>query len=95
MLTHLVSVGVTQQTPIPDLLGYANLNYGRGNQVGSGSPALSYDSWGGTGGLMYRLTPKTFLGLTYSYSIYDRSFGGQNFTLDRQFVQISLAQAFY
>lgn len=100
LLTHVASVSLTQQTAIPELLGVASLNYGRGNQFGSASTstvssALSYVSWGGTGGFMYRFTPKTFLGLTYSYSNNDQSFGGQSFRIDRQVVQVSLTQAFY
>ena len=100
LLTHLASVSLTQQTAIPELLGIASLNYGRGDEFGSASTttastALSYVAWGGTGGLMYRFTPKTFLGLTYSYSNNDQSFGGQSFRIDRQVVQMSLSQAFY
>ena len=99
LLTHVASVSLTQQTAIPDLLGIASVNYGRGDELGSASAStassLSYVAWGGTGGLMYRFTPKTFLGLTYSYSNNDQSFGGQSFRIDRQVVQMSLSQAFY
>lgn len=99
LLTHVASVSLTQQTAIPDLLGIASANYGRGDEFGSASTStassLSYVAWGGTGGLMYRFTPKTFLGLTYSYSNNDQSFGGQSFRIDRQVVQMSLSQAFY
>ncbi len=99
LLTHVASVSLTQQTAIPELLGIASVNYGRGDEFGSASTStassLSYVAWGGTGGLMYRFTPKTFLGLTYSYSNNDQSFGGQSFRIDRQVVQMSLSQAFY
>lgn len=99
LLTHVASVSLTQQTAIPELLGIASLNYGRGDEFGSSSQAgassLSYSAWGGTGGLTYRLTPKTFLGLTYSYTTNDQSFGGQTLRIDRQVVQMSLSQAFY
>jgi hypothetical protein len=100
LLTHLASISLTQQTAIPELLGVASLNYGRGAQIGSASTStvsssISYDSWGGTGGLIYRFTPETFLGLTYSYQNNDQSFGGKSFRIDRQVVQMSLTQAFY
>ena len=99
LLTHVATVGLTQQTVIPELLGIASVNYGRGDKFGSASTStassLSYVAWGGTGGLMYRFTPKTFLGLTYTYSNNDQSFGAQRFQINRQVVQMSLSQAFY
>jgi hypothetical protein len=97
VLSNVVSVTLTQQTAIPELLGIASLNYGRGDATGSSatSSSLSYTAWGGTGGLVYRFTPKTFLGLTYSYQNSDQSFGAQSFVINRQVVQFSLTQAFY
>ena len=93
--THVVSFNLVQQTTIPDLLGVVGLNFGHGDRIGSGSTGFSYVSWGGTGGLTYRLTPQTFLGLTYSYLNNNQSFGGQSFLIERQIVQLSLTQAFY
>ena len=96
LLTQTVSLTLTQQTAIPELLAVANLNYGRGDQYGSTSTAsISYVSYNGTGGLVYRFSPKTFLGLNYSYSNFDNKFGANTFAFDRQVVQLSLTQAFY
>jgi len=72
----------------------AGVNVGWGDQIGAGSTGFSYTAWGGTGGLNYRVTPQTFLGLTYSYSHNDQSFAGQDFLIERHMVQVSLAQAF-
>ena len=94
--THVVSFTVTQETAIPKLLAVANLNYGRGDQSGSSSGAsISYVSVMGTGGVVYRFSPETFLGLNYSYSNFDNNFGGNTFSFDRHVVQLSLTQAFY
>jgi len=96
LLSNVASVSLTQQTAIPELLGIGSLSYGRGDQIGgTGSTAISYDSWGANGGFIYRVTPKTFLGLTYFYQNNDQSFGGQSFTINRQVVQFSLNQALY
>jgi hypothetical protein len=94
--TNVVSFTVTQETSIPKLLAVANLNYGRGDQFGSSSGAsLSYVSVMGTGGVVYKFSPETFLGLNYSYSNVENNFGGNTFGFDRHVVQLSLTQAFY
>ena len=94
--THVVSVTLTQQTAIPELLAVANVNYGRGDQFGSSSGAgLSYATVMGTGGVVYKFSPETFLGLHYSYANVDNQFNGNTFAFDRQVVQLSLTQAFY
>jgi hypothetical protein len=94
--THVVSFTLTQQTAIPELLAVANLNYGRGDQYGSSSgSALSFASVGGTGGLVYKFSPETFLGVNYSYMNINNSFGSSTFAFDRHVVQLSLTQAFY
>ncbi len=93
--TQVVSLNLTQQTGLPELLGIVGLNFGHGEQIGAGAADLSYTSWGGTGGLAYRLTPQTFLGLTYSYANNNQSRGGQGFLIERQVVQLTLTQAFY
>lgn len=100
LLTHVVAFTITQQTAIPELLAVASMNYGRGDEYGSPpastvSSSISYLSWGGTAGLTYRLTPKTFLGVTWSYSNYNTTFGSQSVKFDRETVQVSLTQAFY
>lgn len=94
--THVVGVTLTQQTAIPELLAVANVNYGRGDQFGSSSGAgLSYASVMGTGGVVYKFSPETFLGLHYSYTNVNNEFNGNTFAFDRQVVQLSLSQAFY
>ncbi len=94
--THVVSVTLTQQTGIPELLAIANVNYGRGEQIGaSGGAGISYASVMGTGGLVYKFSPEMFLGLHYSYSNVDNQFNGNTFALDRHVAQLSLTQAFY
>lgn len=94
--TQVVSVTLTQQTPIPELLAVANLNYGRGDQYGDSSgAAVSYVSVMGTGGVVYKFSPETFLGVHYSYSNFDNKFGDNTFALDRHVVQMSLTRAFY
>lgn len=92
--TQVVSLNLVQQTQLPELFGVAGVNVGWGDQIGAGSTGFSYTAWGGTGGLNYRVTPQTFLGLTYSYSHNDQSFAGQDFLIERHMVQVSLAQAF-
>ena len=94
--THVVSVTLTQQTAIPELLVVANVNYGHGDQIGgSTGTSLSYATVMGTGGVVYKFSPETFLGLHYSYSNVDNQFNGTTFAFDRQVVQLSLTQAFY
>ena len=93
--THVVSVTLTQQTAIPELLAVANLNYGRGDQFGSSPAGLSYTSFAGTGGVVYKFSPETFLGLNYTYANFDNEFNGTTFAFDRQVVQLSLTRAFY
>jgi hypothetical protein len=96
MRTHVVSFAVTQETPLPDLLAVANVNYGRGDQYGGSSGAdVSYVSVMGSGGLVYKLTPHTFLGVNYSYMNIDNNFGGNTVAFDRHVAQLSLTQAFY
>jgi hypothetical protein len=92
----VVSVTLTQQTAIPELLVVTSLNYGRGNQFGSSSGTnLSYASVSGIGGAVYKFSPETFLGVHYSYSNFDNQFNGNTFAFDRHVVQLSLTQAFY
>jgi hypothetical protein len=94
--THMVSFTLTQETAIPKLLAVANLNYGRGDQFGASSGAsLSYVSVMGTGGVVYKFSPETFIGLNYSYSNFENNFGGNTFGFDRHVVQMSLTRAFY
>jgi len=98
LLSHTATFTLTQQTAIPELLGLVSLNYGRANEYGgSSSPAsaISYTSFGGTGGVTYKFSSKTFMGLTYSYSKFDTAFGVNRFGFDRQVVQMTLTQAFY
>jgi hypothetical protein len=98
LLTQTASFTVTQVTAIPELLVIFNLNHSRGNHYGpisgSGSP-ISYISYGATGGLVYKVTSQTFLGLNYSYSTFDNKFGGQSFSFDRNVVQVTVSHAFY
>jgi opacity protein-like surface antigen len=96
LLTQTMSLTVTRVTAIPELLVTFNLNHSRGNPYGPVSgPDISYISYGGTGGLVYRVTSKTFLGLSYSYSTFDNQFAGQGFSFDRNVVQLSVSHAFY
>jgi len=96
LLTNIVTFSVTQVTPIPQLVGVASVNYGRGNEIGSASAnAVSYTSYMASGGVLYKFTPQTFLNLTYLYANYDNQFGATNNSLDRHVVSMSLAQAFY
>jgi hypothetical protein len=93
--TQVVSLNLTQQTGIPELLGVVGLNFGHGEQIGSSAAEVTYTAWGGTGGLAYRITPQAFLGLTYSYSNNNQAFGNNGFLIERQVVQFSFTQAFY
>jgi hypothetical protein len=49
----------------------------------------------GTGGVVYKFSPETFLGLHYSYANVDNQFNGNTFAFDRHVAQLSLTQAFY
>ena len=96
LLTNIVTFSVTQVTPIPQLVGVASVNYGRGDEIGSKSVnAVSYTAYAASGGVLYKFTPQTFLNLTYLYANYDNQFGATNNSFDRHVVSISLAQAFY
>lgn len=96
LLSQVVTFTVTQVTPISGLIGILGVNYGRGDQfAGNSSNPVSYLSYGGIAGMTYMFTPKTFLGLTYSYANYDNKFGGASFAFDRSVVQFTLSQAFY
>jgi len=96
LLTNIVTFSVTQVTPIPQLVGVASVNYGRGDEIGSNSVnAVSYTSYAATGGVLYKFTPQTLLNLTYLYANYDNQFGATNNSFDRHVVSIILAQAFY
>ena len=96
LLNHLVLLEVSQSTPIPDLSGLLRANYSVANEYGSNSGGgLSWTTVGGTAGLLYRATQKTFLTLTYEYQNVDNVFGGAHFAYDRHVIQLSLAQAFY
>ena len=72
--------------------GMVALLAGFGSSSGAG---LSYATVMGTGGVVYKFSPETFLGLHYSYANVDNQFNGNTFAFDRQVVQLSLTQAFY
>ncbi|MEP6890384.1 MAG: hypothetical protein ABI955_06780 [Nitrospirota bacterium] len=96
LLTHTVSLALTQVTPITDLVGVVGVNYGRGDELGSSSSApISYISYGASAGLTYKLTSQTFLGLDVNYRNFDNKFGGNSTAFDRSLVQLTLTQAFY
>ena len=96
LLTHTVSLALTQVTPITDLVGVVGVNYARGDQFGSSSSApISYASYGATAGLTYQFTRQTFLGLNYTYRNFENKFGGDSLAFDRSLVQLTLTQAFY
>lgn len=96
MLNHSVVFNMTQQTPIRDLVGLLRAGYSFANQYGSNSEgALSWTTVGGTAGLLYRVTQKLFLTLTYSYQHVDNVFGVAQFAYDRHVVQLSLTQGVY
>ncbi|MDI3461594.1 MAG: hypothetical protein OJF50_000415 [Nitrospira sp.] len=97
MLNHTVSFNMTQKTPIRDLTGLLGANYSVANEYGSnsGGGAFSWTTVGGTAGLLYPVTQKMFLTLTYNYQNVDRVFSGEHFAYDKHVVQLSLAQAFY
>ncbi|MBX3300734.1 MAG: hypothetical protein KF693_00810 [Nitrospira sp.] len=96
LLNHTVSINITQNTPIRDLVGLLGANYSVANEYGANSgTAFSWTTVGGTAGLRYRATQKLFLTLTYSYQNVDNAFGETRFAYDRHVAQLSLAQAFY
>ncbi len=96
LLTHTVSLALTQVTPITDLVGVVGVNYGRGDEFGSSSSApISYASYGASAGLTYKFTRQTFLGLNVAYRNFDNKFGGDSVAFDRSLVQLTLTQAFY
>jgi hypothetical protein len=96
LLTHTISIALTQVTPITDLVGVLSANYARGAELGSSSTAsISYISYGATAGLTYKLTSQTFLGLNVNYRNFDNKFGGNSTAFDRSVVQLTLTQAFY
>ena len=96
LLTHTVSLALTQVTPITDLVGVVGVNYARGDELGSSSSApISYTSYGATAGLTYKFTRQTFLGLNYTYRNFDNKFGENSTAFDRSVVQLALTQAFY
>ncbi len=96
LLTHTVSLALTQVTPVTDLVGVLGVNYARGDEVGSSSSEpISYTSYGTTAGLTYKLTSQTFLGFNFNYRNFDNKFGGNSVVFDRSLVQLTLTQAFY
>jgi hypothetical protein len=96
LLTHTISIALTQVTPITDLVGVLSANYGRGAEFGSNTSApISYTSYGATAGLTYKFTSQTFLGLNVGYRNFDNKFGGTSTAFDRSIVQLTLTQAFY
>ncbi|MEO7863486.1 MAG: hypothetical protein ABIU05_24225 [Nitrospirales bacterium] len=96
LLTHTISIALTQFTPITDLVGVLSANYGRGAELGSNSSApISYASYGATAGLSYKLTSQTFLGLNVDYRNFYNKFGGTSTAFDRSIAQLTLTQAFY
>ena len=96
LLVNIATLSVTHVTPIPQLLGVASVNYGRGDEIGSKSVnAVSYTSYAATGGVRYQFTPQTFLNLMYLYGNFDNQFGATSNSFDRHVVSISFAQAFY
>ena len=96
LLTNFVTFSMTQVTPIPQLVGLASVNYGRGDEIGSKSVnAVSYTSVQATGGFLYSFTQKTFLNVLYQYANYDNQSGATTNSFDRHVVSISIAQAFY
>jgi hypothetical protein len=98
ILTQAVNFSVSRSTFIENLVAFVSLNYGRGNELGGGgsSPTeISYTSYSASGGMSYRVTPKTFVSLVYNYARFNNAFGPQSFELDRNMVQLSLTQALY
>ena len=95
MLNHSVSLTMTQNTPISDLVGLLEANYSIANDYGSNSPfALSWTTVAGTAGLLYRATQKTFFTLFYSYLNVDNVNAGIHFAFDKHLIQLGVAQRF-
>ena len=96
LLTNTVSLSGKQVMPIPDLVGLLSANYARGDEFGPTSAnSISYSSYGGSGGVLYKITTKTFLNLNYQYTKFDSQFGAQAFSMDRHLVSLNITQAFY
>ena len=96
MLNHSASFSLTQNTPIRDLVGLLGASYGVANEYGSNSGGgLSWTTVGGMGGVLYRVTQKMFLTLSYSYQNVDNVFGAARFAYDKHVVQLNLTHAFY
>jgi len=96
LLTNTVSFSVAQVMPNPDFIGLASVNYARGDEIGSSSTnSISYSSYGGSGGALYKFTQKSFLNLNYQFTKYDSQFGAQGFSVARHLVMLSFSQAFY
>lgn len=96
LLNHMVSFKMTRKTPIRDVVGLLEGNYGVANEYRSNSGGgLSWTTVGGTAGLLYQATQKTFLTLTYNYQNVDNVFGGTHFAYDKHVGQIALTEAFY
>ena len=96
MLNHSVLFNMSQNTPIRDVVALLGANYGIANEYGASSQgALSWTTVGGMAGLLYRVTQKTFLTMTYSYQNVDNVFRGLHFAFDRHVAQIALTQSFY
>ena len=96
LLNHTVSFNMSQKTPIRDVIGLLEANYGVANEYGANSgSALSWTTVGGTAGLLYRASQKMFLTLTYNYQNVDNVFSGTHFAYDRHVGQIALTEAFY
>jgi len=97
MLAHAVTFGLTQETPIPDVVGLFQANGGIANQYdgGNSGSGLSWTTVGGSAGLLYRAAQQTFLTLIYTYQNVDNVFGSTHFAYDRHGVELSLAQSFY
>ena len=96
LLVHTGSLTVTQVTPISQLLAVASVNVGVGDQYGASSRSpVSYSTYGGAAGLVYKFSSRTFMGLNYNYSSFENKFGGTSFNFDRHVLQFNLTQAFY
>jgi hypothetical protein len=96
LLSQIASVSVSQVMFVPEFVGTLSGNYARATPYGSSTgPETSYTTYGVNCGLMYKITPKTFLSLNYSYMNSDSIFAGLPYAFDRQVVQVNLAQAFF
>jgi len=96
MLNHAISLNMTQNTPIQNLVGLLAANYSVADGYGASSgPSLSWTTVRGTAGFLYRVTQKTFLILNYSYLNVDNVIGERHSAFEKHMVQLSLDQAFY